>query len=178
MTTSHALTLAAAPLILVVWAAACSSSSSSSKPDAGGEEVDSSSGGPDTSASGDGSSSSSGGDTGAPDGTGSPADTGAPTDATSDVVDAPYCAAVQELIDAGAIGMMAGACFDMCCTPLTTCLGSTQCAMMLRCVTECSKTTDAGSGACITTCEADGSAQSSMDLNQLVACVANTNCGH
>jgi len=161
---------------LALLAPACSSSSSSSSSGGG----DSGSGTNDTGTGDDSTSSSSSGsgaDTGAPGDTGSPSDSGSITDAHGDAVDAPYCAVVQGLIDAGAVGQGAGACLDQCCAMLTTCVQSTECKTLFRCVSQCSKTTDAGAAACISMCEADASSQASTELNQLATCLATAGCG-
>jgi hypothetical protein len=153
---------------------ACSSSSS------GSSAVDSGGGGSDSAA---GDSTTGGGDTGAASDTGSSADTSAPSDSgtvsdshDSDVIDAPYCATVQALLDAGTINQASATCLDWCCTDLTTCVQTAGCPMAFKCLTDCIHQSDAGAAACASTCEADASSQVSTDVNQLGTCVKQHGC--
>jgi hypothetical protein len=170
-----ALALAGTTMASALLAPACSSSSSSP----GSNPADSSTGGSDTGSPAE-SGSGSGGDTGTPSDTGSPSDSGFPSDsgAGDDVVDAPYCPVVEQLIEAGAVGMSAGPCLSQCCAPLTTCEQAAECKALFRCVNQCAKTSDAGASACITSCEVDASSQGKMDVNQLATCLAAAGCSH
>ena len=152
---------------------ACSSSSSSSSPaDSGGVS--------DTGAAGDsttGSDTGSASDTGSSVDTSSSSDSGGPTDSShDDVVDAPYCAATQALLDAGAIGAGTAVCLDFCCTDLTACVQTTGCPMVFKCVTTCLHQSDAGAAACASMCEADASSQIATDVNQLGTCLKQHGC--
>jgi hypothetical protein len=176
MKISTGLTVAGFTTAVSLIVQACSSSSSSSSAADSGSASDTGSSTDSTTGSGDTGAGVETGDTGSAADTGTSADSGMVGDAISDSQDAPYCAAVQGLIDAGALPASGGGCFDLCCSQLTTCVQSAECFGVFQCVARCSKTTDAGAQACITQCEADASSQAATEVNALATCLNQHGC--